>query len=105
MKLSEFKEILEVLDLPITYHHWKKGQVPRLPYLVYYRSQSAGLKADDQNYYKANLVVLELYSNEKDLKTEEEIESLLDEYHIPYDAYEQWIDSEKMYEVLYEIII
>lgn len=105
MKLSEFKQLLEVLDLPITYHHWKKGQVPRLPYLVYYKTQSGGLKADDRNYFKQDVVVLELYSNEKDVKTEEEIESILDGNNIPYDAFESWIESEKMYEVLYEITI
>lgn len=105
MKLSEFKEKLAVLDLPITYHHWPVGKVPRLPYLIYYRDESGGLQADNYNYYKSSKVVLEFYAADKDLLKEEEIEGLLDDYELPYNAYEQWIEKEKMYEVMYEITL
>ena len=35
-------------------------------------------------------------------ETEEKIEDILDSYEIPYEKSEYWIESEKMYEVLYQ---
>lgn len=35
-------------------------------------------------------------------KPEEKIEDIMDSYEIPYEKSEYWIESEKMYEVLYQ---
>ena len=45
--------------------------------------------------------LIELYTDFKDLSVESKVESVLDEYGIFYDRTETWIESEKMYEVLY----
>lgn len=50
---------------------------------------------------KVNEVHIELYTDLKDLSVEQKIESVLDSHGIFYDRLETWIESEKMYEVLY----
>ena len=44
---------------------------------------------------------LELYTDRKDPDTEKLVEAVLDSHGIFYDRTEVWIESEKLYEVLY----
>ena len=63
------------------------------------------MKADNQNYAKVNNVTIELYSDEKDIELEEQLDSILDTNKIDYDTYESYLDTESMYEVAYDITI
>lgn len=104
--LSEFVENLQKsVDLPIAYHHFKSGQAPELPYLIYYSIGNDDLKADNINYVKFRQVNVEFYTNKKDVASEEKITSFFDANEIAYDTFESYIEEEKMYEVLYEIIL
>ena len=58
--------------------------------------------ADNKVWQKINQLNIELYTDEKSPETEETIEEILDSYEIPYEKSESWIESEKMYEVLYQ---
>lgn len=44
---------------------------------------------------------MELYTDWKDPSAEQKVEAALDEAGIFYNRRENWIDSEKLYEVLY----
>ena len=44
---------------------------------------------------------IELYTDSKDLAVEQKLEAVLDTHGIFYDKTEVWIESEKLYEVLY----
>ena len=50
---------------------------------------------------KLNEVHIELYTDLKDLAVEQQFEDVLDEHGIFYNKSETWIESEKLYEVLY----
>ena len=52
-------------------------------------------------YYKISEVHIEVYTDLKDLSVEAAVEAVLDEHGIFYNKSEIWIDSEKLYEVLY----
>ena len=52
-------------------------------------------------YKKFNTVHIELYTDYKDPEMELTVEDVLDEAGIFYNKSEVWIDSEKLYEVLY----
>ena len=52
-------------------------------------------------YHKISEVRLELYTDFKDLSSEQQVETALDAAGIFYNKTETWIDSEKLYEVLY----
>ena len=47
------------------------------------------------------MVHIELYTDEKNPEREALVESVLDAHDIFYDKTEVWIESEKLYEVLY----
>ena len=44
---------------------------------------------------------IELYTDCKDLSVEQKLEAVLDTHGIFYDKTKVWIESEKLYEVLY----
>ena len=52
-------------------------------------------------YFKANEVHIELYTDKKDIDKEALVEAVLDSHGIFYDRTEVWIESERLYEVLY----
>ena len=52
-------------------------------------------------YFKINLVRLELYTDLKDPSLESRVESVLDGHDIFYNKSETWIQSEKLYDVMY----
>jgi hypothetical protein len=106
VNLKELREKLEGLDIPVQYRAFKEGAAPPLPYLIFYVEDNDGtLKADNHNYFKVKNVTLELYSEEKDLDLEEALESILDENKIEYDLAETYIESEEMFENIYEITL
>lgn len=102
MTLIEIKNMLSSTGLPIAYYQYPVGQAPQLPYLVYYYPQSVNFGADNKVYQKANQLNIELYSKQKSFELEERIENVLDEFEIFYNKIESYIESEEMYEVLYE---
>ena len=52
---------------------------------------------------KSNKVDIELYTDEKDFELEERVEAALDAADLFWQKSEQYIKSENMYEVLYEV--
>lgn len=44
---------------------------------------------------------IELYTDVKDFSVEQKVEAVLDAHGIFYEKSEVWIESEKLYEVLY----
>lgn len=59
--------------------------------------------ADNKTYHKISSVDIELYTDFKDFEAEQKLENLLDLYEIPWNSYEAYIESEKMYQKLYEV--
>lgn len=109
MQYTEIKEMLEDEDLglPVTYYSWPEKQAPQLPYLVWYLPGSENFAADDSVYKRIQTLNIELYTEVKDFLTEMDVEGLLYDYGMVWDKVETYIDSEKMYQVLYtmEVII
>ena len=56
-------------------------------------------------YHKVGQVHIELYTDSKDPAVEEKVTAVLDEHGIFYVQTEAWIDSEKLYEVLFSFEI
>ena len=62
---------------------------------------SCRFAADGMVYYKINDVHIELYTDYKNTELELKVEKVLDRHNIFYNKCEVWIDSEKLYEVMY----
>ena len=94
-------QILNETQISFAYHHFAEGEPPEPPFICYLLPGSNNFSADGKVYYKINEVHIELYTDLKDLAVEQQLEDVLDEHGIFYNKSETWIESEKLYEVLY----
>ena len=99
--MEELLQILNETQIPYAYHHFAEGESPEPPFICYLLPGSNNFSADGKVYYKINEVHIELYTDLKDLVVEQQLEDVLDEHGIFYNKSETWIESEKLYEVLY----
>lgn len=99
--MDKLLRILKALGIPYAYDHFAEGESPEPPFVCYLLPASDNFSADGMAYFKSNEVHLELYTDHKDLVTEQQVEAVLDEYGIFYEKSETWIESEKLYEVLF----
>lgn len=102
MTIENLAEMLREMDIPFAYDHFAEGESPEQPFICYLIPGSDNFAADGRAYYKINEVNIELYTDTKDLSAEQKVEDVLDRYGIFYAKSETWIDSEKLYEVLYQ---
>ena len=100
------QEVLKTMDemkLPYAYHHFVEGESPEPPFLVFLYPSSDNFAADGMVYFKENRLNIELYTDLKDVELEETVEAVLDKHGIFYEKSEVWIESENLYEVLYQM--
>ena len=101
MTIENLVEMLQELKIPFAYDHFAEGESPEPPFICYLLPGSNNFAADGKVYFKINQVRIELYTDSKDLAVERKVEMVLDESSIFYNKSEVWIQSEKLYEVLY----
>ena len=99
--MEKILAILKESDIPFAYDHFAEGESPDPPFICYLFPGSNNFAADGKVYFKANEVHIELYTDFKHLTVEQKLEAVLDEHGIFYNKSETWIESEKLYEVLY----
>ncbi len=99
--MDRLLKILSEMALPFAYDHFAEGESPNPPFICYLLPGSDNFSADGRVYYKINEVRIELYCGSKDPALEATLEAVLDEHGIFYNKTEVWIESEKLYEVLY----
>lgn len=106
MTIVELYNHLKDIGLPLAYSHFSDtpdNPHPNPPYLVYLFSYSNDLIADNVNYKEISNFQIELYTNKKDLASEKAVEDKLKEIELPYSKLETWIDTEQVYQILYEV--
>ena len=101
MTQTELMEMVAEIELPFAYDHFAEGESPKPPFVCFLLPGSDNFSADGRVYHKISIVHIELYTDLKDPELESRLEAVLDERGIFYDKTEVWIDSEKLYEVLY----
>ena len=99
--MDKLLEIIKAMGIPFAYDHFAEGEAVDPPFICYLLPESDNFAADGKVYFKANEVHIELYTDTKDLSVEQKVEVVLDAHGIYYDRSEVWIESEKLYEVLY----
>lgn len=100
MTHEELLEILRPTEIPWAYHHWSKKQPP--PYGVYLDMGDDPFFADNQNYVSFRETRLEVYSLERDPALDQRVKDALDAAAISYDVDYTWIESEGLYETIFE---
>jgi len=93
--------LLKSTGLPVAYHHFTSPPSP--PYIVYLFAYSSNFGADNKVHSQADNYQVELYTKTKDPAAEALIEGLFDANDIYWEKSETYIESEGLYQVLYEI--
>ena len=101
MTIENLVEMLQEMEIPFAYDHFAEGESPDPPFICYLIPGSNNFAADGKVYFRINQVRIEIYTDSKDLAVERKVEMVLDESGIFYNKSEVWIQSEKLYEVLY----
>ena len=101
MTIENLVEMLQKTGIPFAYDHFAEGENPEPPFICYLIPGSNNFAADGKVYFRINQVRIELYTDSKDLAVERKVEMVMDETGIFYNKSEVWIQSEKLYEVLY----
>ena len=103
MTLEELAEMLEKTGFPFAYDHFAEGESTDPPFICYLLPGSDNFAADGRVYFRISEVRIELYTDRKDPGAEALVETVLDDAGIFYNKSEAWIQSEKLYEVLYSM--
>lgn len=104
--MQEIYTALKATGYPVAYSHFVEtpnNPLPEPPYITYLFSYSSDMMADNVNYAEISNFQVELYTNKKDLAAESKVQDKLKELGLPYTKTETWIDSEKLFQVIYEI--
>ena len=99
--MDKLVSIMKEINLPFAYDHFAEGEAVDPPFICYLLPGSDNFSADGRVYHKISEVHIELYTDKKDLSVERKVEAVLDQHGIFYEKSEVWIESEKLYEVLY----
>src|SRR5690625_3120364 len=106
MTLAELKAILDATGYPVAYSHFTETPgypIPKPPYITYLVSFSSNFFADNKVYQKIDNGQIELYTSIKDLTAESTLEGLLDENELAYETTETYIESERLFQKIYEV--
>ena len=103
MSYEQICEMMQETGLPFAYHHFAEGEAPKPPFLLFLTEGEDTFGADNVMYYSFKQLNIELYTDEKSPDTEKAVEEILTSHGIYYSKSETYIESERLYEVLYEM--
>ncbi len=101
MTYDEIMGMLAEASLPVAYDHFAEGESPDPPFLVFLFPSSDNFSADGTVYQKIDELHIELYTDRKQPDVESALEAVLDRHGVFYNKSEVWIETERLYEVLY----
>ena len=103
MTYKEIAAMIESIGLPYAYYQFPEGTGQEPPFVVFFYSNIDDLYADESNYQRIVTLNIELYTREKDFEKEATVEGILQNSGLSYYKEENYINSEKMYQIAYEM--
>lgn len=106
MKLSDFALILSQLELPLTYKAFDVGNVPSMPYIIYFESNPIIQAADNFSNHQIKNVIVELAFERKDEALEEKLEELLNTNKLFFEVDDElFIETERLFVKSYSVYL
>ena len=107
MTRAQSAAMIEGIGYPAAYYQFDEGTAQEPPFICYYYTGRQDFFADDANYQKIAPLIVELYTDAKDIEAEERVEAALASAGITYTTSEETIESEALYMVAYstEVLI
>lgn len=99
MTLKDIANLLRTVGIPVVYRKFKSKK--DMPYICYLVSYSNNFVADGKVFQKFSHIQIELYTEGKDIEMEEKVENALTDY--VWEKTETYLDTERCYQILYEI--
>ena len=105
MTLEGLYAVLVATNIPVTYHSWSDSdsERPALPFMTYQVAYSNNFMADDKVYLAVQHIDIALYTAAKSPTTESTVETALDAAWLPWNKTETYLDSEKCFQIIYEV--
>lgn len=103
MTFQDISTMVNSMGFPYNYLQFEENSAPALPYVLFYYPQRDDVIADNKNYALKTALNIELCTEEKDFEAEATVEAILIANEIPFTKTETYIDTEKMYLILYEM--
>jgi hypothetical protein len=103
MTQAELYQALKSIGYPVAYGSFSSPVTP--PFITYQFANSNDFVADNSNYVEISNFQVELYTAKKDLAAEQKMQDKLKELGLPYRKFETFLDTENLYQTLYEIQI
>lgn len=99
--MDEILKALRRLKLPFAYNHFAEGEAPTPPFICYMVEGSQNFFADNRVFERIDHITVELYTDRKDPKLEAAVEKAFCAFC--WDKSEAYIETEKLYQIIYEI--
>ncbi len=103
MTLTEFATQLEKSGLPVAYEHFDEQDAPKMPFICYAEIGSNNFMADSKVYMPIKRVEVQLFTSNKDLDAEKDLEDALSEFSWNKEC--EFVDEEVCYRTIYTIQI
>ena len=103
MTFKEVSAMVAGIGYPSAYYQFPDNTGQQPPFICFYFDGNNDLIADDSNYQKIEHLIIELYTEHKDFEAEAAVESALSSAGMVWDRDETAIESERMYEVIFEM--
>lgn len=105
MTHEEVMRMMAETGIPFAYDHFVEGESPEPPFICFIFPGSENFAADDVVYAAFQNLNLELYTDEKNPELEAVVEEVLNAHELFWEKSEVWIETEKLYEVLYQMTV
>lgn len=105
MTHEEVMQMLSETGIPFAYDHFAEGESPDPPFICFLFPDSENFSADNVVYAEFSNLSIELYTDEKDPELEDRVEGFLNAHELFWNKSEVWIETEKLYEVLYTMSV
>ena len=100
MTTEQLKKTLDSSGIKFAYRKWEEEQ--KAPFGVFLLVNESNFYADGALYYHVGRYQIELYTAKKSPKDEKRVEAALAAAGIAWEKSEYFIESEKLYQILYE---
>lgn len=100
MDEQEMLALLNSSGIPFAYQVWRSP--PKLPWGVFRVGEINEFYADGVLYYAVRGYQIELYTAKKDQSAEEMLENALTAAGISFGRSEDYIESERLYQIIYD---
>lgn len=103
MTQAEIYSQLKTSGYDVAYDHFDERKNP--PFVVLKRNNDTNISSDYKVHGKFRNYDIELYTRKKDPVVEKKIEDIIGAIDSGYETSETYIESEKVYQVVYQIMV